>query len=65
MPPYQFTRNRCIWMYLGLVILSLGIAVWIGAWPMFMAPLAAFATVNSVHIPSEEAKNAPPVRRGL
>jgi ABC-type uncharacterized transport system substrate-binding protein len=33
-----------------------GIAVWIGAWPMFMAPLAVFATVNWVHIPFEEAK---------
>ena len=51
--PYQFTRNP---MYLGLVTLSLGIAVWIGAWPMFIAPLAAFATVNWVHIPFEEAK---------
>jgi protein-S-isoprenylcysteine O-methyltransferase Ste14 len=51
--PYQFTRNP---MYLGLVTLSLGIAVWIGAWPMFMAPLATFATVNWVHIPFEEAK---------
>jgi len=51
--PYQFTRNP---MYLGLVTLSLGIAVWIGAWPMFMAPLAVFATVNWVHIPFEEAK---------
>jgi len=51
--PYQFTRNP---MYLGLVTLSLGIAVWIGAWPMFVAPLAVFATVNWVHIPFEEAK---------
>ena len=41
--PYQFTRNP---MYLGLVTLSLGIAVWIGAWSMFIAPLAVFATVN-------------------
>ena len=43
-------------MYLGLVTLSLGIAVWIGTWPMFMASLAIFATVNWVHIPFEEAK---------
>jgi protein-S-isoprenylcysteine O-methyltransferase Ste14 len=51
--PYRFTRNP---MYLGLVILALGIALWIGAWPMFIAPLAVFATVSWVHIPFEEAK---------
>lgn len=43
-------------MYLGLLILALGIAVWIGAWPMFIAPAAVFAVVNWVHIPFEEAK---------
>jgi protein-S-isoprenylcysteine O-methyltransferase Ste14 len=51
--PYQFTRNP---MYLGLVTLSLGIAVWVGAWPMFLAPIAVFATTNWVHIRFEEAK---------
>ena len=51
--PYQFTRNP---MYLGLVILTLGIAIWAGAWPMFGAPIALFATANWVHIPFEEAK---------
>jgi protein-S-isoprenylcysteine O-methyltransferase Ste14 len=51
--PYQFTRNP---MYLGLVILTLGIAIWVGAWPMFGAPTALFATANWVHIPFEEAK---------
>lgn len=51
--PYRFTRNP---MYLGLVVLALGIAIWIGAWPMFIAPVAVFATANWVHIPFEEAK---------
>jgi protein-S-isoprenylcysteine O-methyltransferase Ste14 len=51
--PYEFTRNP---MYLGLVIVSLGIAFWIGAWPMFLAPIATFATLNSVHVPFEEEK---------
>jgi len=50
--PYQFTRNP---MYLGLVVLTLGIAIWVGAWPMFGAPIALFATANWVHIPFEEA----------
>jgi protein-S-isoprenylcysteine O-methyltransferase Ste14 len=43
-------------MYLGLVILSSGIAVWVGSWPFFLAPIAVFATANWVHIPFEEAK---------
>jgi len=51
--PYQFNRNP---MYLGLVMVALGIAFWVGAWPMFLAPIAVFATANWVHIPFEEAK---------
>ena len=51
--PYRFTRNP---MYLGLITFALGVAVWVGAWPMFLAPIAVFATTNFVHIPLEEAK---------
>lgn len=51
--PYRFTRNP---MYLGLTLLALGVAVWVGAWPMFIAPIAVFATANWVHVPFEEAK---------
>jgi protein-S-isoprenylcysteine O-methyltransferase Ste14 len=51
--PFRFTRNP---MYLGLVVVTLGIAFWIGAWPMFLVPIAVFATANWVHIPFEEAK---------
>src|SRR5579872_161342 len=50
--PYRLTRNP---MYLGLLIVTLGIAVLIGAWPMFLAPLAVFASANSVHTPNPEA----------
>jgi protein-S-isoprenylcysteine O-methyltransferase Ste14 len=51
--PFRITRNP---MYLGLVLVTLGIAFWAGAWPMFLAPIAIFATLNWVHIPFEEAK---------
>jgi protein-S-isoprenylcysteine O-methyltransferase Ste14 len=51
--PYRFTRNP---MYLGLVIVSSGIAFWSGSLPMFAVPFATFATANWVHIPFEEAK---------
>ncbi|MGA8615184.1 MAG: isoprenylcysteine carboxylmethyltransferase family protein [Xanthobacteraceae bacterium] len=51
--PFRFTRNP---MYLSLVIVTFGIAVWLGAWPMFLAPIATFATLNWVHVSFEEAK---------
>ena len=51
--PFRFTRNP---MYLGLVIVTLGVAIWVGSWPMLLAPVATFATANWVHIPFEEAK---------
>jgi len=51
--PFNFTRNP---MYLSLVTIALGIAFAVGAWPMFLVPIAVFATANWVHIPFEEAK---------
>jgi protein-S-isoprenylcysteine O-methyltransferase Ste14 len=51
--PFRFTRNP---MYLGLVLLSLGIAFWVGAVPMFVVPLLVVAVANWAHIPFEEAK---------
>ena len=51
--PFSLTRNP---MYLGLIIAALGMAIWVGAWPMLAAPVAVFATANWAHIPFEEAK---------
>jgi protein-S-isoprenylcysteine O-methyltransferase Ste14 len=51
--PYAITRNP---MYLGLIVISLGLAFWVGSLPMFAVPLLAFAVANWVHIPFEEAK---------
>jgi protein-S-isoprenylcysteine O-methyltransferase Ste14 len=34
--PFRFTRNP---MYIALVLVTLGIALWVGAWPMFLAPI--------------------------
>jgi protein-S-isoprenylcysteine O-methyltransferase Ste14 len=51
--PYAITRNP---MYLGLTIISLGLAFWVGSLPMFVVPLLVFVVTNWVHIPFEEAK---------
>jgi protein-S-isoprenylcysteine O-methyltransferase Ste14 len=51
--PYRFTRNP---MYLGLVVLMLGVGFTVGSLPMFAVPLLLFTTANWVHIPFEEAK---------
>ena len=51
--PFRFTRNP---MYVGLVLLTLGTALWVDAWPLLLAPVAIFAISNWVHIPFEEAK---------
>ena len=51
--PYEWTRNP---MYLGLVLILWGIALFCGTLIMFFAPLAFFLTINNVFIPYEEKK---------
>jgi len=51
--PFSVTRNP---MYLGLVIVTVGIAFWVGRLPMFAVPVLTFATASCVHIPFEEDK---------
>src|SRR5579872_6537198 len=43
--PYRYTRNP---MYLGLVVLTSGVAFIVGSLPMFAVPLLLFATANWV-----------------
>jgi protein-S-isoprenylcysteine O-methyltransferase Ste14 len=52
---YALTRNP---MYVGVIIASLGAALWFGRPLMFLTPLIIFAITNFVLIPFEEAKMA-------
>ena len=51
--PFRFTRNP---MYLGLVLLSVGIAFAFGALAYFLVPVGLFVICNNGFIPFEEAK---------
>lgn len=51
--PYRFTRNP---MYLGLVLLTLGIAFLVATLPFFLVPVLIFVTSDASVIPFEEAK---------
>lgn len=50
---YAFTRNP---MYVGVILASLGVALWFGRPLMFFAPALIFLITNFVLIPFEEAK---------
>lgn len=52
---YALTRNP---MYLGMVVLALGAAIYFGRPLMYIAPVLVFAVANFVFIPFEEAKMA-------
>jgi protein-S-isoprenylcysteine O-methyltransferase Ste14 len=51
--PFRFTRNP---MYSGLVLASLGVALYPGTLPFFAVPVLLFLICNFVFIPFEEAK---------
>ena len=51
--PFRFTRNP---MYSGLILTSLGIALFPGTLPFFLVPVLLFLLCNFVFIPFEQAK---------
>lgn len=51
--PYRYSRNP---MYLGLVLELLGIALYVGTLPMFVATAGMIAIVSMVFVPYEEEK---------
>ena len=51
--PFRFTRNP---MYSGLIVASLGIALFPGTLPFFVVPVLLFLICNFLFVPFEEAK---------
>ena len=51
--PFRVPRNP---MYLAIVVMLLGLAVWVGSLPMLIAPIGFFAFMSLVFIPHEERR---------
>jgi protein-S-isoprenylcysteine O-methyltransferase Ste14 len=49
--PFRFSRNP---MYVGVVVSLVGLALWVGTWPFYLAVPVTVLILNSVHIPREE-----------
>ena len=58
--PFSLTRNP---MYLAIVITTLGIAFWVGAWPMFLASARGFRHGELDERSVRGGEHAPAVRR--
>ena len=51
--PFRYTRNP---MYLGLVMMALGFALYFGTLPFYIVPVLLFLLCNFSFVPFEEAK---------
>lgn len=49
--PFRFSRNP---MYVGVLVFLMGLALWVGTWPFYMAAPITFLFLNFFHIPREE-----------
>lgn len=49
--PFRFSRNP---MYVGVLVFLMGLALWVGTWPFYMAVPLTFLFLNLLHVPREE-----------
>lgn len=49
--PFRLSRNP---MYVGVLVFLVGLALWVGTWPFYLAVPVAFFLLNFFHIPREE-----------